>query len=169
MDIPSPVLATLIALIRLALSIHTSITTRRASQLQRLTAIRTKLSALMWKMDFDLNQYERCTKKLDQFFVDEESTLEQDVSFLKESKVAVGGIKSSLDSVASKLSIFPISLGAGEIEEIEHGVDTITQGVELFSDRLLPRMLKLVERIESLPDEKLSKLANPSIITDAVR
>ena len=55
MDISTPVLAILIAICSLALSLHTSVSTRRASQLQRLAAIRTKLSSLMWKIQFDLS------------------------------------------------------------------------------------------------------------------
>jgi hypothetical protein len=169
MDISTPVLAVLIALLSLALSIHTSVSTRRASQLQRLAAIRTKLSALMWTMQFDLSQYERCAKKFDQFLNDEETTFEQDISFLREAKAEIGELKSILDSLSLTLSKFPLSLGAGRIDEMEHRVDSICQGVDISSERLLPRMLKLVERIESAPSEQRTELPNPSINTDAPR
>lgn len=167
MDISTPVLAILIAISSLALSLHTSVSTRRASQLQRLAAIRTKLSSLMWKIQFDLSQYERCAKKFDQFLDDdEETTFEQDVLFLKDGRATIDELKSSLDSVSSTLRRFPLSLGAGRIDEIEHHVDSISQGVDIASEKLLPRMLKLVERIDSASGGQISELPNPSVNTD---
>lgn len=170
MDISTPALAILISVASLVLSLHTSVSTRRASQLQRLATIRTKLSSLMWKIQFDLSQYERCAKKFDQFLPDdEETTFEQDMSFLRESKAEMEELKSSLDSVSSTLRRYPISLGAGRIDEIEHHVDSIRHGVDMASEKLLPRMLKLVERIESSSGKTRSELPNPSINTDAAR
>lgn len=173
MDISTPVLAILIAIASLALSLHTSVSTRRANQLQRLAAIRTKLSSLMWRIHFDLSQYERCAKKFDQFLKEEEkeeeTTFEQDISFLKDRSATIEKLKSSLDSVSSTLRRFPLSLGAGLIDEIAHNVDGISQGVDIASERLLPRMLKLVDRIDSASGEKVSELPNPPINTDAAR
>lgn len=170
MDISTPVLAIIIAICSLALSLHTSVSTRRASQLQRLAAIRTKLSSLMWKIQFDLAQFERCAKKFDQFIPDdEENTFEQDISFLRKGGAEIEELKLSLASMSSTLSSFPISLGAGRIDEIEHHVDSISQGVDIASEKLLPRMLKLVERIESASDKSISELPDPSINTEAAR
>jgi len=170
MDISAPMLAILISIASLALSLHTSVSTRRASQLQRLAAIRTKLSSLMWKIHFDLAQYERCAKKFDQFLPDdEETTFEQDISFLRKGSAEIEELKSALDSVSSTLRKYPISLGAGRIDEIEHHVDSIRQGVDIASEKLLPRMLKLAERLESSTGGTRSELPNPSINTDAAR
>jgi len=115
----------------------------------------------MWKIQFDLSQYERCAKKFDQFLPDdEETTFEQDISFLRESKAEMEELKSNLDSVSSTLRRYPISLGAGRIDEIEHHVDSIRHGIDMASEKLLPRMLKLVERIESSSGGTRSELPN---------
>jgi hypothetical protein len=169
MDFSTPVLAILIAISSLALSLHTSVATRRASQLQRLAAIRTQLSSLMWKTGFDLSQYERCAKKFDQFLDEGETTFEQDISFLKDNRARLEDMKTVLDSVSSTLRRFPLSLGAGRIDELEHRVGSISQGVDIASEKLLPRMLKLVERIKSASGEQISELPNPSSNTDAAR
>jgi hypothetical protein len=122
----------------------------------------------MWKIQFDLSQYDRCAKKFDQFFPeDEETTFEQDISFLREGKAKMEELKSSLDSVSSTLCRHPISLGAGQIDEIEHHIESIRHGVDMASEKLLPRMLKLVERIESSSGGARPELPNPSINSDA--
>ncbi len=168
MEITTPVLALLIAVLSLVLSLHTGVTTRRANQLQRLASIRTKLSGLMWKIQFDLSQYERCARQLDQLCTDEETTWAQDTSFLKEGSATIAELKSCLDSISSTLSKFPLTLGAGRIDEIEHRVDSITEGVSLASEKLLPRMMALAKRIESAPSGDAA-LPNPAVNTDAAR
>lgn len=168
MDISTPMLAIIISITSLALSLHTSVSTRRASQLQRLAAIRTKVSSLMWKIHFDMAQYEGCAKKFDQFLPDDErTTFEQDISFLRRGKAEIEGLKSALDSVSSTLRRYPISLGAGRIDEIEHHVDSIRQGIDIASEKLLPRMLKLVERLGKNSSRAISESPNPSINPDA--
>lgn len=170
MDISTPMLAILISIASLALSLHTSVSTRRASQLQRLAAIRTKLSSLMWKIHFECAEYERCAKKFDQLFPDnEETTFEQDISFFRKGRAEIEELKSDLDSVSSTLRRYPISLGAGRIDEIEHHIDSILQSLDIASEKLLPRMLKLIEHIEPCSNETKSELPNPSINADAAQ
>lgn len=146
MEIATSVLALLISILSLALSWHTGVTTRQANQLQRLAGIRTKLSSLMWKIQFDLSQYERFASILDQLPSDEQTTWTEDISYIKETAQKIEGIKSQLETISSVISAIPVSLGAGQTDEIEHRVDSISEGLNLASEKLLPRMAKLAER-----------------------
>ncbi len=151
-----PVLAILIALLSLVLSLYSSVSTRRAGQLQRLATIRTKLSNLLVSMRFDVSQYERYGKVLDRFIDhDDELTFEvhdsfdEDVAFLSDCLTQMSKWKQMLDSQSSKLSRFPLSLPVGEIDEIEHQLDILDHHIATVFERFLPRMLRLVEHMES--------------------
>ena len=148
MDIDMPILAIIIAVLSLVLSLYTSITTRRSSQFQRLAIIRTKASNIIWKIQFDLTQYERCARKIEDFF-DDGTGLMQDISFLKEAMASISEIKSKLDSIALTVSKYPFSFGAGQLDEVEHRIDSFSEGIKLASERLLPRLERLAERINS--------------------
>jgi len=166
MDISTSVLALFVSLLSLAFSVHTVVWTRRASQLQRLASIRTKLSSMMWSIASDLPQYERCAKTFDQFS-DSETKFERDLSWLKDVRATISELRSKVESVSSALTKYPLSVGAGQIDEIEHQVDSIAQGVDGASKNLLPMMLKLVERLESAYSGQRRELPT-SVLTKGV-
>ncbi len=169
MYISAPVLAILIALFSLALSVYTSVSTRRASQLQRLASIRTKMSSLQWKIRFDLDEYDRCAKHLDSLLGEEETTHWQEFSSLTDDMPKIDKLKSDLDLVSETLSKFPLTLPAGRIDEIEHDVDRIIMGIDIANQKLLPRILKLIEHLELASSGKGCELPDPSPNTDATQ
>ncbi|MDO9272387.1 MAG: hypothetical protein Q7T94_05160 [Rugosibacter sp.] len=151
MEISTPALAVFIAVLSLALSLHTSIATRRANQLQRLASIRTKLSNLIWKIQFDLYQYERYARKFDQFLNDEDDeaiTFMEYLEYIRSDQATIAELKSPLDSMSSKLSRYPFFFRVGGLDEVEHLLDSIRARVDIASENLLPIMQKLVERID---------------------
>lgn len=148
MEVSTPALAIFIAVLSLGLSLHTSISTRRANQLQRLASIRTKLSSLTWKIQFDLYQYERYARKFDQFLNDEAITFMQYLEYIRNGQATIAKLKPPLDSMSSILSRYPISLRVGRLDEVEHLLDSIRARVDIASETLLPIMQKLVERID---------------------
>ncbi len=130
-------LALLLSILNLLFLLYTNSTNRRSEQLQKLAAIRTKLSSLKFNVRaflMDLEIFWDSIERVDQ------GSIEEGEQFLDELEKLEATLKIVFDG-QSGLSLF--SFPTGRIENIEHQLDTAVLRFDVLIKGMLPRMKEI--------------------------